>query len=309
MQIKRVTVFGGSGFIGRYVVERLADRGVGVIAAGRSPEDAKFLKLLGDVGQVVPVRAPIEDMDAVTAAVRGSDAVVNLVGILFERGARSFRAVHVDGARRVAQAAADAGVRHLVHISAIGASPDGRSAYAQSKAAGEAAVREAFPRATILRPSIVFGAEDRFFNRFAALARVSPALPLFGGGRTRFQPVWVGDVAAAVVHALDDPKAEGKTFELGGPRVLDFAALMRMILAETGRKRLLVPLPFWLGEIKGAVLSLLPNPPLTRDQVLSLQSDVVVGAEALALRDLGVTPTPLEAVVPKMLERYRRRGA
>ncbi|MSO71412.1 MAG: complex I NDUFA9 subunit family protein [Alphaproteobacteria bacterium] len=308
MQLKRVTIFGGSGFIGRYIVERLADQGVGVIVAVRSPERAKFLKLLGDVGQVVPVRASIEDADAIAAAVRGSGAVINLVGILAERGARSFRAVHVDGARRVAQAAADAGVQFLVQVSAIGAATDALSAYARSKAAGEAAVRKAFPRATILRPSIVFGTEDQFFNRFAALARCTPALLLFGGGRARFQPVWVGDVAAAAVRALGDPTAAGRTYELGGPRILDFAALMRLVLTETGRRRALVPIPFWLGEITGAVLSLLPNPPLTRDQVLSLRGDCIVGRKALTLGDLGLAPTPLEAIVPKMLARYRRRG-
>lgn len=309
MQLKRVTVFGGSGFVGRYIVERLADQGAGVVVAVRSPEGAKFLRLLGDVGQIVAVRAPIEDEDAVWAAIRGSDAVVNLVGILYERGKRTFQSVHVAGARRVAEAAADTGARRLVHVSAIGAAPDARSAYARSKAKGEAAVRLAFPRATILRPSIVFGAEDKFFNRFAALARVLPALPLFGGGRTRFQPVWVGDVAAAAVRALGDPACEGKTYELGGPRVLDFAALMRMVLAETRRRRVLVPLPFWLGEAQGAILGLCPNPPLTRDQVLSLRSDTVVAPGALTLDDLGITPTALEAVVPKMLERFRRRTA
>ncbi len=308
MEQQRVTVFGGSGFIGRYVVERLADQGAVVTVAVRDPEKAKFLRPLGQVGQVTPIAVNVRDAAAVARAVDGADAVVNLVGILFKRGRQNFAAVHVDAPAMIARACAEAGVKRLVHVSAIGARTTAWSEYHRSKGAGEEALREHFPGATILRPSIVFGPEDGFFNLFGALARVLPALPLYGGGKTRFQPVYVGDVAAAIVNALGNPDAVGKTYELGGPSVYTFAELMEIVLAETRRHRLLVPIPFAVGQVQAAFLGLLPKPPLTRDQLISLKTDSVVSEGALTLADLGVQATALEAIVPTYLQRYRRGG-
>ncbi len=308
MEQQRVTVFGGSGFIGRYVVERLADQGAVVTVAVRDPEKAKFLRPLGQVGQITPIAVNVRDAAAVARAVDGADAVVNLVGILFKRGRQNFAAVHVDAPAMIARACAEAGVKRLVHVSAIGARTTAWSEYHRSKGAGEEALREHFPGATILRPSIVFGPEDGFFNLFGALARVLPALPLYGGGKTRFQPVYVGDVAAAIVNALGNPDAVGKTYELGGPSVYTFAELMEIVLAETRRHRLLVPIPFAVGQVQAAFLGLLPKPPLTRDQLISLKTDSVVSEGALTLADLGVQATALEAIVPTYLQRYRRGG-
>ncbi len=308
MTLANVTVFGGSGFIGRYLVKRLAARGARVRVAVRDPEAAAFLKPMGDVGQVVPVATNIRNAPSVARAVDGADAVVNCVGILFERGRQRFDAVHGAGPARIAEAAAAAGVGRLVQVSAIGADLESASAYARSKAAGEAAVREAFPSATVLRPSVVFGPEDDFFNRFAALATFLPALPLIGGGETRFQPVYVGDVADAIVAALDRAEAAGGTYELGGPRIYSFRELMQVVLAQTGRRRLLLPLPFGLAKAEAALLQLLPTPPLTMDQVELLKSDNVVSDGAPGLGDLDVAPTSVDAIVPGYLFRYRRGG-
>ena len=308
MHQQRVTVFGGSGFIGRYVVERLADRDAVVTVAVRDPEKAKHLRPLGQVGQVTPVAANISDAAAVARVVEGADAVINLVGILYSQGRQNFKAIHADAPATLGRAAAEAGVARLIHISAIGASATAISEYQRSKAAGEAALRAAFPAATILRPSIVFGPEDGFFNLFGALARMLPALPLYGGGNTRFQPVYVGDVATAVVNALDDPASAGETYELGGPSVYTFAELMQIVLEQTRRRRLLVPVPFAVGEFQASLLGLLPKPPVTRDQIRSLKSDSVVGEGARTLADLAVQPTALEAIVPTYLSRYRRGG-
>jgi len=308
MAQRRVTIFGGSGFIGRYVVERLADRGDVVAVAVRDVERAKFLKPLGNVGQVTPVRAPVQSDEAVRAAVAGADAVINLVGALYERGRQSFGRLHAEGPARIASAAAAAGVTSLVHVSSIGASARSAADYARSKAAGERAVREAFPQATILRPSVVFGPEDGFFNLFGGLARFLPALPLYGGGTTRFQPVYVCDVAEAVVRALDDPKARGATYELGGPEVLTFAELMRLTLRETHRRRLLVPVPYAIGELQATFFELMPKPPLTRDQLKQLRVDNVVAPDARTLADLGITPTGMAAILPSYMARYRPGG-
>ncbi|MDH3472563.1 MAG: complex I NDUFA9 subunit family protein [Rhodospirillales bacterium] len=308
MATRVVTVFGGSGFIGRYVVERLARQGWLVRAAVRRPSRAQFLKPLGDVGQVVPLRAPLQDEAAVRDAVAGADAVINLVGLLFEKGRQSFEAVHFQGAKRVAEAAAAAGVRHFVQISAIGADIHAEAEYARSKGAAEQAVRKAFPDAVVVRPSIVFGPEDGFFNLFATLARLSWVLPLIGGGKTRFQPVYVGDVADAILRTLTDPDCAGKTYELGGPRVYTFKELLELLLVQIRRRRLLVPLPFWAAELEAAVLELLPVPLLTRDQVKLLKHDNVVGRGALTLADLGIAPTAVELIVPTYLDRYRPGG-
>jgi NADH dehydrogenase len=308
MSVRRITVFGGSGFIGRYVVERLADTGAVIVVAVRDPEAAKNLRVFGQVGQVTPVACNIRDPESVRAVVAGSDCVVNLCGILAESGRQTFQAVHVDGPANIASAATAANVRRLVHISAIGAADNASSKYARSKGAGERAVREAFAAATILRPSIVFGPEDRFFNLFAGIARLTPALPLFGGGATRFQPVYVCDVAAAIVAALDDPATAGQTYELGGPEVCTFREMMQKMLGVIRRRRLLVSLPYCVGDIEATFLGLLPNLPLTRDMMRQLRVDNVVAPGAKTLADLGIAPTGMISVLPTYLARYRRGG-
>lgn len=306
-----VTVFGGAGFVGRYVVRALAQQGVRVRVACRRPEEAMRCKPMGDVGQIVPVAANIRNADSVAAAVLGADAVINLVGVLYKRGPQNFDTLHVDGVRTVAEAAKVAGVKRLIHLSAIGADEDSESEYACSKALGEKAVSAAFDGATILRPSIVFGPEDDFFNRFAALARLSPALPVIGPN-TRFQPVYVGDVASAVSSCLADEGTAGRCYELGGPTVHSFKELMEIMLAEIGRDRFLVPAPFWAASAKAFFLEhlrvpfFLPKPMLTRDQVRQLKQDNVVADDALSLKDLALIATPLNAVLPTYLHRYRR---
>lgn len=308
MQGQLATVFGASGFIGRNIVRELAARGARVNAVCRDAERAKFLKPMGSVGQVTPMRADVTDPAAVARAVAGADVVINLVGILVPSGRHSFEAVQATAPGTIAKAAAAAGARQLVHVSAIGADADSRSAYARSKAAGEAAVRAAFPAATILRPSIVFGPDDSFFNRFAAMAQVMPVLPLFGGGATRFQPVFVDDVSDAAMAALDRPDAAGNTYELGGPSAYSFRQLLELMLAEIRRKRPLVSVPFWLATLEAAVLELLPVPPLTRDQVELLKSDNVVTPGAMTLADLGIEATPLEIVLPTYMDKFRAGG-
>ncbi len=315
-----VTVFGGSGFLGRHLVQRLAATGARVTVAVRNPESALFLKPMGDVGQITPVGADVRDGPAVVAAVQGADWVVNLVGVLYETRRQSFGAIHAQGAERIAKAAKAAGAKRLVHVSAIGADRHSSAAYARSKAVGEAAVAAAYPAATILRPSIIFGPEDDFFNRFAAMARLSMALPLFGGGETRFQPVYVGDVADAVMRSLTAEGTAGTTYELGGPRVYSFRQLMELLLAEIGRKRILLPLPFVVADAMGSVavalvgvLQYLPlpfevAPPLTGDQAKLLRYDNVVSGDAPGLADLGITPTACEIILPTYLDRFRRHG-
>ena len=306
-----VTLYGGSGFIGRHVVRALANSGWRIRVAVRRPDLAYHLQPLGMVGQIHAVQANLRFSDSVDRAAEGAAAVVNLVGILYERGRQSFEAVQAEGAGAVARAAAAAGAR-LVHISAIGADSSSRSAYARTKAAGEAAALAAVPQAVILRPSIVFGPEDDFFNRFAAIARFAPALPLIGGGGTRFQPVFVGDVAAAVAASLEGRACAGVTYELGGPAVKTFRELMEIMLREIGRRRLLVPLPFALARLQAFFLEFLPKPLLTRDQVSLLERDNVVSAaaerEGRTFKGLGITPTALETVLPTYLWRFRKAG-
>ena len=308
MQIRRVTVFGASGFLGRYVVRNLAARGLIVAAAGRDPDRAKFLRPMGDVGQVAPVRANVTVDEDVRAAMIGADAVINLVGILFESGSQKFASVQGESPGRVARIARELGIRHLVHVSAIGADPSAPSVYARTKAEGEKGVRDAFPEAVILRPSVIFGPEDGFFNRFGLMAQYFPFLPLVGGGKTRFQPVYVGDVAAAIAAVLGRGDAAGGTYELAGPSVFELRQLFALMLHVIGRKRLLLPLPVGLAGIMAAFLEWLPNPPLTRDQVRLLRSDTVAREGAPGLAELGIAPTALELVLPSYLDRYRRAG-
>jgi len=306
-----VTIFGGSGFLGRHLVRALARRDWRIRVAVRRPDLAGHLQPLGRVGQIHAVQANLRYPDSVSAAVRHAEVVINLVAILYERGRQTFPAVHVEGANAVARAAAAAGAR-LVHVSAIGADPNSQSRYASTKAAGEAAVRAAVPGATIFRPSILFGPEDDFFNRFAAMARLFPALPLVGGGHTRFQPVFVGDVADAMARAVDGEVAGGTTYELGGPEVRTFRELLEFVLKTTGRRRLLLPLPFPLASLQAAFLQFLPKPPLTPDQVKLLRTDNVVSDEAererRTLAAFGIEPATIEAIVPTYLWRFRKYG-
>jgi NADH dehydrogenase len=308
-----ITIYGGSGFIGRHVVRALAKTGARMRVAVRRPDLAGHLQPLGGVGQISAVQANVRFPDSLLAPARGADAVINLVGILAPSGKQTFRSVQDEGARHVAEAAREAGAKALVHISAIGADANSPSAYARTKAAGEAAVKEVFPDAVILRPSVVFGPEDEFFNRFAALARISPVLPLIGGGKTQFQPVFAGDVAKAVIAALTGRAQAGAVYELGGPEVLTMKEVMERVLAYTMRKRWLITLPFPLAKLQGAILQLLPNPPLTLDQVRLLEKNNVVSQAARrdgrTLEGLGITePVAVEAVVPDYLEQYRPKG-
>lgn len=305
---KTIVLFGGAGFIGRYIVREAAKRGWQINIASRDPNAALYLKTCGSVGQIAPIFANISDDDSVRAAMRGADFVVNLCGILYETSRQKFDGVHRDGADRVARIAAEMGVQRLVHISAIGASSSSPASYAKSKAAGEEAVRNQMSDATILRPSIVFGPEDGFFNLFAGLARLSPFLPLIGGGSTRFQPVYACDVAEAVMAVLDSTDTAGKTYELGGPRTYTFKQLLQLILVEIGIKRPLIPLPWSMAMIQATFLGLLPKPLLTRDQVKLLKADNVVSDDALGLKDLNIEPTAVEVIVPTYLRRFRPGG-
>jgi NADH dehydrogenase len=306
-----VTVFGGSGFLGRHLVRALAREGYRIRPAVRRPDLAGHLQPLGRVGQIHAVQANLRYPESVEAAVRGADVVINLTGILFERGKQSFDAVQAEGAHAVARAAAAQGAR-LVHVSALGADPDSTAHYARSKAAGETAVLATVPSATIFRPSIMFGPEDDFFNRFAALARISPFLPLVGGGETKFQPVFVGDVAQAISRAVAGQAKGGTIYELGGPEVKSFKELMAYVLAVTERTRLLVPVPFGLARLQAFFLQYLPTPLLTPDQVELLRTDNIVSqaaqSEGRTLTALGIEPAALEAIVPSYLWRFRKTG-
>ena len=309
------TVFGGSGFVGRYVVRALARRGWRVRAAVRRPDLAGHLQPMGAVGQIHAVQANLRFPDSVLAAAQGADIVVNAVGVLVSGGKQTFDAVHVEGARSIARAAREAGARHLIHVSAIGADARSAASYARSKAAGEAAVLVEFPAAIILRPSIVFGPEDEFFNRFAAMARMSPLLPLIGGGRTRFQPVHVEDLAAAVANAAEGAGTPGTVYEIGGPEVLTFRRLLDLTQEWSGRDRAYLRLPIWAAKLQALLTWPLPNAirPVTVDQVRMLQRDNVVSeaakAEGRTIAELGVEhPNPVGVVVPTYLERFKPRG-
>jgi uncharacterized protein YbjT (DUF2867 family) len=304
-----VTVFGGSGFVGGQVVRQLAKAGHRVRVAVRNPNLAYKMRMLGDVGQIEVVQANVRNAPSVARAVDGAEAVVNLVGVLWENGRQKFQTLHVMGAKTVAEQAKAAGVTRFVQVSAIGADAESSSKYQRTKAEGEAAVRAVFPGAVVIRPSIVFGAEDKFFNKFGQMAALFPALPLIGGGETKFQPVYVGDVAAVIAKAVSSPAAEGLTYELGGPAVYSFKQLLEMILVETGRNRVLAPIPFFAAGWIGKVGDLSPlAPPLTSDQVESLKTDNVASNGLPGLAQAGVVPTTVESVVPSYLYRYRKGG-
>ncbi len=310
---KLVTIYGGSGFVGRYIARRMAKEGWRVRVACRRPNEALFVKPYGVVGQVEPVFCNIRDDASVRAVMAGADAVVNCVGTFDRGGKNNFDAVQNEGAARIARIAAEQGVATMVHISAIGADVNGSSLYAQSKGAGEAAVLAAFPNAMILRPSVIFGNEDGFFNRFAAMSRMGPILPVVGGA-TKFQPVYVDDVAQAAVKGITG-QAHG-TYELGGPEVDSFKGLMTRMLTVIRRRRLVLNVPFLVAGIMAGVLDfasaitlgLIPNKILTRDQVTSLKSDNVVAPGAKTLADLGIVATDFGSVVPEYLWRYRPSG-
>ena len=303
-----VTLFGGSGFLGRHMVRALANAGWRVRVAVRRPNNALFLKPMGRVGQIQIVKANVLDDDAVRAALKGADAAINLIGVLYQSGSQRFESLHVEAAERIARAASELGVERLLHVSALGVDRNERSRYAQTKVQGEERVRAAFPRATIFRPSVLFGPEDDFFNKFAWLARLSPMLPLIGGGGTKFQPVFVGDVALATVKVLDDATSAGKTYELGGPEIMTLKQIMELVLKETRRNRILLPVPFGLARAKAIVLGLLPKPLLTVDQVRLLETDNVVSEGALTFGDLGIAPEAAGGIVPSYLWRFRKHG-
>lgn len=318
-----VTVFGGSGFIGRHLVQRLAASGASVRVAVRDPIGANFLKPMGDVGQVTPIYVDVHDDASVANALAGSDAVVNLIGILYERGSQRFDAIHRDAAARIAREAKSAGAERLVHMSALGASTTSQSRYAWSKAAGEIAVREAFPNAVIVRPSVVFGPHDNFFNLFAALARLSPVLPVFGcpfpsfkdgavdiygDGGVKFQPVYAGDVADALMKGVTTPATAGQTYELGGPTIYSFKALMELILEATDRRCFLAPTPYFAASMQAFFLQFMPKPLLTPDQVTLLRSDNVVSGTTPTLADLEINATAAEVILPTYLDKFRRGG-
>lgn len=310
---KLVTIYGGSGFVGRYIAQRMARQGWRVRVAVRRPNDAHFVKPYGVVGQVEPVFCNIRDDDSVRMVMKGADAVVNCVGSFDARGRNNYEAVQLEGAARIARIAADEGVARLVHLSAIGADRDSDSGYSRTKGRGEDAIRAAFPGAAILRPSVVFGPEDQFFNRFAGLARMSPVIPLFGAA-TRFQPVYVADVAAAAEKAVLGVAGAG-VYELGGPDVASFRELINRTLEIVRRRRLVIGLPFWVGRVvarvSGAFSALtggLMPPPITLDQVKDLTRDNVVAGDAKTLSDLGIRGTSLGAVLPSYLWMFRPDG-
>ncbi|QQG36347.1 MAG: complex I NDUFA9 subunit family protein [Micavibrio aeruginosavorus] len=309
---KIATVFGGTGFVGRHIVKRLATEGYTVKVATRVPERAYFLKPCGNAGQVVPVVCHYNDPASLREAIEGASIVVNCLGILFERRRSRFRRLHVELPGQIAEASAREGVERFIHISALGADRS-RSRYALTKLEGENAVKAACPWATIMRPSVIFGPEDNFFNMFARLAQILPLLPLIGGGKTLFQPVYVGDAAQAIAVAALRPvdggfDPRGKTYELGGPETVSFRQIYELLAKYTGRRRFMVPLPFCVAKIEAFFLSFLPRPLLTPDQVESLKTDNVVSAGSLTLADLGVASTGMGLILPSYLETYRVGG-
>lgn len=302
MAFKRVTVFGGSGFLGRRIVKSLVAEEVGIQVAVRHPERASFLERMGRDGQIELVHANVWEESTVVRAVEKSAWVINTVGHYVEKSGTTFDAIRGQGAHNVARQAANAGVERLIHISGVGADPKSDSPYVRARGMGEDLVKGAFEDVTILRPSVIFGPDDSFFNTLAGLARQMPALPLFGMGRTKLQPVFVGDVSGACVKALADPSTQGQVYELGGPNIYTYKALLNLVMEHVGKRRALVPVPFFVWDALAALLSVLANPPVTRDQVKLMKSDNVVGEAALTLEDLGIDPTPVEEVLPTYID-------
>ncbi len=309
---KLITIIGGSGFVGRHLVQKLASQGFRIRVGVRRPDLAGHLQPLGNVGQIMPVQANVRFPDSLASACQGADIVINLTGILNSSGSQSFEAVHEIGAGAIAKAAKEAGATKLIHLSAIGANKDSSSAYGRSKAIGESNVKKAFKEAVIIRPSIIFGPEDGFFNKFAEMARFSFVLPLIGGGKTRFQPVFVGDVAQAVCDVVLNKTYDGKTLELGGPQIFSFKELLEFILAVTERKRILMPIPWFAAKAMGSFLGMLPFSLLTRDQVAMLETDNVVGnaakKEKRTLEGMGIKAETIATHVPSYLFRYKKFG-
>ncbi len=308
-----ITVFGGSGFLGRHIVRALARKGFRVKAAVRRPDLAGHLQPMGFPGQIHAVQANLRYPASIKKALEGVDGAINLVGLLDQSGAQKFATLHVDGARAIAEYCAELGVKNFVQVSAIGADKSSKAQYARTKALGEEAILNAFPETVILRPSIVFGPEDEFFNRFASMAQISPALPVIGGGKTHFQPVYVGDVAEAALAAIEGKAQAGTIYELGGPETFSFRELIERMLDYIDRDRMVVSLPFWLAKIQALLVSPLPNRPITYDQVLMLQHDNVVSAAAKAegrtLAGLGVTDlSSVDMIVPDYLEAFAEKG-
>ena len=313
MRDKSITIFGGSGFLGRYVVQKLAKTGARIRVAVRHPSDALFLKTMGEIGQITPVAVNVRDQDSVAQAIKGAYGVINLIGILAETSKQSFQQAHVDAASIIAKVSKALDVKKLIHISAIGADPNAESIYAATKGKGEAEVLKHFPTVSIIRPSVVFGDEDKFLNLFASMTRFSPFLPAIGGGKTKLQPVYVGDVAEAVVKIMTDRRIDkspyaGKTFELGGVKVYSMRDILKFIMTEVNRKRFLLDIPFSVAGVGGAVLQYLPGPLLTPDQVKLLKKDNIVGEKALTFKELDISPCSMELLAPVYLKRYRYGG-
>lgn len=307
MRDKIITIYGGTGFVGRSVVRRLAKLGCRIRVATRSESEVNRLKVCGDVGQITPVCVDLLYPETLEAALENSDFVLNFIGSLYEKGKMTFDLLHHQTPKTIAQYAQKHNIQKLVHISALGADPASNSVYAKTKAAGEAAVLNAFPKATLLRPSVIFGPDDRFFNRFAQMATYAPCLTVFDGGHTKLQPVYVGDVADAVVKVLEDKTCDGQTYELGGPRVYSIRDLMHLILSMIKRDRPVVSLPSGIGSLIGYFGEFLPEPPLTRDQIKLLATDSVVCGQAKGFKELGITPGDVELIVPEYLKHYQPR--
>lgn len=308
-QDKVICIFGGAGFLGRHITQELARAGYRIKIATRIPESAYELKTYGNVGQVVPFKCNYNDPKAITEAVKGCDAVINLIGILFEKRKSKFKKIHVELPQQIAKACAKQDVKKLIHVSALGIEQS-KSKYGKSKLEGEKAVLKAFPQASILRPSVVFGAGDSFFNMFAKMAIFLPVLPLIGGGQTKFQPVFVGDIAEAVANIIIESKDqyEGKTYQLGGPEVVTFKQIYQILLEEINRTNRLVSVPWWVAKVQGFIFGFMPKPLLTIDQVRSLRTDNVVEQDALGFKELDVQPTAMGTILPRYLSCYRRGG-
>jgi NADH dehydrogenase len=309
MEQRVVTILGGTGFLGHYVVQQLAKAGYRIRVVSRNPDAGQDLITYGDVGQIALLPGNITEPASYSGALKGSYAVINLVGILYEKGKQRFSEIHSLGAEKLAVAAKEAGAARFIHISALGVENECGSGYARSKILGERAVISAFPEATIIRPGIMFGAEDNFYNKFAKMAQISPLLPLIGGGKTLFQPVYVADVAAAIVVCLEKSETKGQTYELGGPDIYSFRQIMEYILAVTGKRRLLVPVPFGLAYLLGRFAEFYPKPILTRDQVKILKHDNNVNPTAKSFALLGIKPTAVEIVAPEYLSIYHKKAA